>query len=105
MAERASPTRQSSEERVQTGKACELAHHRRHDCDQLHGRELLTDAVVAASAERQVRRLGSLRDEAISIIILLCIRDDYTPLARVPPVRVPKHQIGEVLAVARAAAG
>ena len=85
----------------------EVADHSGKNSLQLDVCELLADAAMSASAERQVRRCSTLTDNTVAVV--LCLFGDalLDVLGRkadvlvggafVPAVRLPLHGLGEVL--------
>ena len=85
----------------------EVADHSGKNGLQLDVCELLADAAMSASAERQVWRCGALADNTVAIVlgllddtlldVLGCQADVLLGRVRVPAVRLPLQRLGEVL--------
>jgi hypothetical protein len=88
-------------------KELQIANDSGEDGLQLHVCELLADATMSASAERQVWGCGALADKTIAVVlgllgnalldVLGCQADVLVGRVLVPAVRLPLHWFGEVL--------
>ena len=82
----------------------EMSHQRSQDCAQLHVGELLTNAAMAASTEGKVRAVGTLGDQAVTVVNLLLILV-LGGLGLIPAVGVPLERLGKELSRASSDTG
>jgi hypothetical protein len=75
-----------------------MSHQGSQDCAQLHIGELLTNAAMATSTERQIGTVGALGNQAIAIIdLLLIFLLGSLGSSLIPAVGVPLQGLGEEL--------